>query len=315
MSNSISAKTVTLSENSINKIMKLDNDKSNNITVSEIKSKVQVKKDGNLSDESLINLGITDKKDIDKISKEYTKHKDNPLAIVFNDSRYEVDKNPKSVDLSKVNDFISSISKLVDKNLSKDEVYELKNSVKNMSGFSKNWCKEVIKIISENKSEAKQFIIQLKKNVDVEVLKKALVLAHTDPILNSFKGEKKETFKKFLESYYSDPVLLLGLKQASQNSFVSGSIKNFEQSVKMDTKDGIKPNSFGSCQDIQRRVSIIMKSEKNFSNFFDIEDHPQLFGLHNYVLVTDKETKQIYQADPWYYQTLKGSIQKKDSIH
>lgn len=96
---------------------------------------------------------------------------------------------------------------------------------------------------------------------------------------------------------------------------MSGAIKNFEQSIKFDMGRGIKPDNFGSCQDIQRRVSIIMKSEKNFSDFFDIEDHPQLFGLHNYVLITDRETKQIYQADPWYHQTLKGSIQKRDSIH
>ena len=78
--------------------------------------------------------------------------------------------------------------------------------------YSFSNCKELVSVISENKSESKQFINKLSKNINSETLKKGLVLAHTDPILNSFKGEKKEAFKKFLESYYTDPVLLMGLK-------------------------------------------------------------------------------------------------------
>ncbi len=323
MSNSISSNKINLSENTINKLMKLDKDKNNNITVGEIKERVGINKDASLSEKSLTNLGIIDKKDIEKISKSYIRHKTNPLDIVFSDPRYQIDKNPKNIDLSQIDKFISKISKLANNGLNKDNIYDLKSSVKNMSGFSKAWCKEVIIVISENKSDSKEFVNLLSKKINSETLKKGFLLAEKDPVLNLFKGEKKESFKRFLESYYTDPVLLLGLKQKEgsyfrANNFMSGSIKNLEQSVKLDTGIGIKPNSFGSCQDIQRRISDIMKSEisnPNFSKFFDIENHLQLFGVHNYVLITDKETKQVYQADPWYYQILEGSIKKRDYIH
>ena len=64
MSNSISSNKINLSENTMNSFMKLDKDRNNNISVNEIKEKIGVNKDGNLSEKNLIDIGITDKKDI-----------------------------------------------------------------------------------------------------------------------------------------------------------------------------------------------------------------------------------------------------------
>lgn len=74
-------------------------------------------------------------------------------------------------------------------------------------------------------------------------------------------------------------------------------------------------SSFGSCQDLQRRVSYIMNQSNNFNKLFDIEEYKQLLGAHNFVIITDKETKKEYQADPWYLQKLENSIKPRNIFH
>ncbi len=312
MSNSIPSNINILSNNAINNLIKLDKNKDNSIEVKELEQEVKLDYKGNLSEEGLVNLRITSKEDIKKISSEHSKHKTDPRGIVFRDNRYHVDKDQKNISYSEINPFISKLKTAFDKDLNKDSVADIKNSIKFMSGFSKAWCKEVLKIVIENPDDAKLFIDKLSKNSNSSILRNGLVLAHTDPTLKLFKGEKKEEFKKFLESYYTDPVLLMGLSQEGENWLnIEGTLKNFSQSITGDTGDGIKPKRFGSCQDIQKRISSgIMKSDRNvkFENYFEIEDYAQLGGIHNFVLIKDKENQKVYKIDPWGSQNLTGSI-------
>ncbi|MEK7433193.1 MAG: hypothetical protein AABZ74_08685 [Cyanobacteriota bacterium] len=182
--------------------------------------------------------------------------------------------------------------------------------------FEQKWVSNLLNGLGSNISNnQKDFIDNLKHNITSESIKNGLLNAKTDPILREFKGDKKKVFQEFLENYYTDPMLLNGLNNSVDYSYLSGASKNFSQALKFETEENDLKSSFGSCQDLQRKIGDMMQGESNFTKYFDIEKYAQLSGAHNFVIFTDKETKKEYQADPWYKQKLQDSIKLRDFIH
>lgn len=219
----------------------------------------------------------------------------------------------------KIISFIDEFKNLAKDGLSQAEINKLKSKSDSMTGFSKEWAKNMLTSISNY--DPKQLADIISKKVTKENIERGLKMSESDPFLKKFTGQKKEIVKQFLQIYYTDPILLSGLSQTKSfiSNPVSGFIKNAVQSTTYlwnhNLGEGKDLKNFGACQECQRRVHEIMTNNPLFDDYFDIKMVAQAGGVHNYVVITDKKTSDEYQVDPWYTQTLEGSIKSKDLLH
>lgn len=252
------------------------------------------------------------------------KSKDNITKLYASDFKpqefsFQVSGNKQVSEADKITEFINEFKKLANNGLNASEVNKLKTKVDSMNGFSKEWAKNMLSSISNY--DPKQLADIISKRVTKENIERGLKMSESDPFLKNFTGQKKEIVKQFLQIYYTDPILLSGLSQTKNfiSNPVAGFIKNAVQSTTFlwnhNLGEGKDLKNFGACQECQRRVYEIMINNPKFDDFFDLEMIAQAGGVHNYVIIKDKQTKKEYQVDPWYTQTLEGSIKSKDLLH
>ncbi|MFN8576978.1 MAG: hypothetical protein U0354_08975 [Candidatus Sericytochromatia bacterium] len=210
-----------------------------------------------------------------------------PKSFSFNVS---FNKNTNKSEFSNMAAFIKAFSEMGKDGLNNQESSTLKDIIKNMSGFSKDWSKRLMDSLTFYDVKELSKVIT---KIDSKVIEKGFALANSDPVLSNFSGEKKEVMKKFLQSYYTDPILLGGLKQEWDGmdlGYLSGANKNFTQffTSGFNAGQGKDLGRFGSCQECQRRVYEIMQSIPDFNKYFDIDMKAQLGGMHNYILFKDQ---------------------------